>query len=108
MDFAPTEEHDAVRELARQIFADHASHERLRKIETSKDGIDRELWDALAQSNLLGLAIEESYGGSEMGLTEVSILLEEQSLTSTSDESVEILGTLFPRGHPFMWQPDRY
>ena len=91
MDFAFTEEQDTVRELARQIFADHASHERLREIETSKDGIDHELWDTLAQANLLGLALPEVHGGSEMGLTEVSILLEEQG---RSLSQVPLLATL--------------
>jgi alkylation response protein AidB-like acyl-CoA dehydrogenase len=78
MDFSFNEDQDAIRELAGQIFSDHADHERLREVEASADGIDRELWDALAKANLLGIALSEAHGGSEMGVTEVSTLLEEQ------------------------------
>ncbi len=78
MDFAYTEEQEAVRELARQIFQDRADHEHLRAIESSEDGIDRELWKALAEANLLGVALPESVGGSGMGLEELAIVLEEQ------------------------------
>jgi len=78
MDFGFDEQQDAIRELARQIFTDHCDHERLRKLERSDDGIDRELWAALAGSNLLGLALPEAYAGSELGMTELAILLEEQ------------------------------
>ena len=78
MDFSFNEEQEAIRELARQIFADHADHERLRQVESSADGIDRDLWDALGKSNLLGLGLPEAHGGSGMGMTELAILLEEQ------------------------------
>ncbi len=78
MDFGFTEEQEAVRELARQIFGDHAAPERLREVEASEDGIDRPLWRALGEANLLGLPLPEEHGGSAMGLMEVAILLEEQ------------------------------
>jgi alkylation response protein AidB-like acyl-CoA dehydrogenase len=96
MDFSFNEEQEAVRELARQIFSDHASHERLCEIETSKDGVDRELWQALADANLIGLAVPEAHGGSEMGVTEVSILLEEQgrSLAQVPVLATVVLGAM--------------
>ncbi len=78
MNFSFNEEQEAIRELAQQIFADHSDHERLRQVENSADGIDRDLWDALGKSNLLGLALPEAHGGSGMGMTELAILLEEQ------------------------------
>lgn len=81
MNFAFNEEQTAVRELAAQIFADHNNPERLRDLESSQDAIDRDLWKALAESNLLGITIPEAYGGSEMGLIELALLLEEQGRT---------------------------
>jgi len=78
MDFAFTEEQEALRELARQIFGDHAGNEHLREIEASADGVDVALWRALGPSNLLGLALPLEFGGSAMGVSEVAILLEEQ------------------------------
>ena len=78
MDFSFTEEQDAVRELSNQIFADHADHEHIRSCETSAEGIDRKLWEALAQANLLGLAVSEAHGGAGLGLSEACLLLTEQ------------------------------
>lgn len=78
MEFSYTEEQDAVRELARQIFTDQTSHERSKELETSGTWYDVALWQELAQANLTALALPESLGGSGQGLTEVCILLEEQ------------------------------
>jgi alkylation response protein AidB-like acyl-CoA dehydrogenase len=78
MDFSFSEEQQAVRDLAGQIFADHADPERLRKLETSAEGIDRELWSALARANLLGIPLPADHDGSDLGLIATSLLLEEQ------------------------------
>jgi alkylation response protein AidB-like acyl-CoA dehydrogenase len=77
MDFAFTPEQEALRELARTICQDHATHERLKLIERDGDWFDRELWAALAKANLLGVALPERAGGSGLGLTELCLLLEE-------------------------------
>src|SRR5688572_6028851 len=64
MDFSFTEEQQALRDLARQIFADKATVERIVEIERhSDDRIDRDLWAALAAAQLLGVAIPEEFGG---------------------------------------------
>lgn len=97
MDFSFTEEQEAVRELAGQIFADHADPERIRGIESSADGVDRELWDALGRANLLGLAVSEEHGGAGMGLTETALLLEEQGRTVTQ---IPLLASLVMSGMP--------
>ncbi|MGW8599539.1 acyl-CoA dehydrogenase family protein [Streptomyces sp. NPDC055893] len=68
MDFTPTEEQAAARELAARIFADLATHERLRAAGT---GSDAELWKALCAAGLPG-SVEET------GLLGLVLLLEEQ------------------------------
>ncbi|MFF0475319.1 acyl-CoA dehydrogenase family protein [Streptomyces sp. NPDC004284] len=68
MDFTPTEEQEAARELAARIFADLSGHERLRAAGT---GTDAELWKALCAAGLPG-AVEE------IGLLGLVLLLEEQ------------------------------
>ncbi|MFE5941113.1 acyl-CoA dehydrogenase family protein [Streptomyces sp. NPDC056480] len=68
MDFTPTEEQEAARELAARIFADLATHERLR---TAGTGSDAELWKALCAAGLPG-SVEET------GLLGLVLLLEEQ------------------------------
>src|SRR5215510_14576921 len=77
MDFGFSPEQEAMRDLARSICQDHATHDRLKAIERDPDGIDRELWKALAQANLLGVALPEAVGGSGLGLTELCLLLEQ-------------------------------
>ncbi|WP_328943618.1 acyl-CoA/acyl-ACP dehydrogenase [Streptomyces sp. NBC_00250] len=68
MDFTPTEEQEAARELGARIFADLATHERLRAVGT---GTDAELWKALCAAGLPG-SVEET------GLLGLVLLLEEQ------------------------------
>jgi 3-oxocholest-4-en-26-oyl-CoA dehydrogenase beta subunit len=81
MDFAFTPEQEALRDLARSICQDHATHERLKAVERDADWFDRELWAALAKSNLLGVALPESSGGSGLGMTELCLLLEQVGAT---------------------------
>ncbi|CAM5544813.1 acyl-CoA dehydrogenase family protein [Streptomyces narbonensis] len=68
MDFTPTEEQEAARDLAARIFGDLATHERLAAAGT---GSDAELWKALCAAGLPG-AVEET------GLLGLVLLLEEQ------------------------------
>jgi alkylation response protein AidB-like acyl-CoA dehydrogenase len=77
MDFSYSEDQQALRELARKILEERASHDRLKEIQKSPDRIDAELWRELAKANLLGVAIPETYGGNGTGLPELLILLEE-------------------------------
>ena len=77
MDFAFTEEQNELRELARKILEDRATHPRLREIESSDERIDRDLWSELARANLLGVAVPEEHGGGDFGLLALYVLLEE-------------------------------
>ncbi|MBT2440050.1 acyl-CoA/acyl-ACP dehydrogenase [Streptomyces sp. ISL-36] len=72
MDFTPTEEQEAARELAARIFGDLATHERLAALGTDTDA---ELWKALSSAGLPG-AVEE------VGLLGLVLLAEEQGRTT--------------------------
>ncbi|MFE7036129.1 acyl-CoA dehydrogenase family protein [Streptomyces sp. NPDC057621] len=72
MDFTPTEEQTAARELAARIFGDLSTHERLTAVGTGSDG---ELWKALCEVGLLA-AVED------IGLLGLVLLLEEQGRTT--------------------------
>jgi 3-oxocholest-4-en-26-oyl-CoA dehydrogenase beta subunit len=78
MDFSPSEDLVAIRDLARQIFADRVSHERLLALERSGEWFDDELWAEIARAGLTALAIPEQYGGGGLGIEELCALLEEQ------------------------------
>jgi 3-oxocholest-4-en-26-oyl-CoA dehydrogenase beta subunit len=77
MEFAYSEDQQSLRELARKILEDRATHERLKEVEATADRVDHELWRELAKANLLGVAISEEYGGMGMSFLELCILLEE-------------------------------
>jgi len=78
MDFSPSEEQQAIRELARQIFEDRVTHERLLELERSGEWFDAELWSALAEANLTAATLPEEVGGGGFGMEELCCLLEEQ------------------------------
>jgi alkylation response protein AidB-like acyl-CoA dehydrogenase len=78
MDFTLTEEQEAVRDLAAQIFAGHSSPSRVKEVEAGDERCDRALWAELAAANLLGIALPDDVGGSGLGLIELCLLLEQQ------------------------------
>lgn len=77
MDFSFTEEQTAVVEAAEKLFSGHLTDERRSQVEGAGEGIDRQLWSALAEANLLGLAVAEADGGSGYGFAEIAMLLEQ-------------------------------
>jgi alkylation response protein AidB-like acyl-CoA dehydrogenase len=77
MDFSLTEEQEAVLEAATKLFGGHLDDTRRHQVEQAGDGIDRQLWAALAEANLLGLDVAEEDGGSGLTFAEVAVLLEE-------------------------------
>jgi alkylation response protein AidB-like acyl-CoA dehydrogenase len=77
MDFNLTSEQQAVVAAAAKLFAGHLDEDRRAAVEQAGEGLDRVLWAALAEADLLGLAVAEEHGGSGHGFGEVAILLEE-------------------------------
>lgn len=78
MDFSLGEELEAVRDLAREIFTDRASPDRLRAAETSATRVDDRLWGDLAGAGLLAAVLPEEVGGAGLGAAGLCVLLEEQ------------------------------
>ncbi|MBI00748.1 MAG: acyl-CoA dehydrogenase [Acidimicrobiaceae bacterium] len=73
MDFTPTEEQQAVADLADAILGDSLNIERHQEIEAVAGWFDRSLWAKLADSGLLGIALDNDVGG--VGLDAVSLAL---------------------------------
>jgi alkylation response protein AidB-like acyl-CoA dehydrogenase len=78
VNFDLTEEQEAVRGLAEQIFQGSVTAERVKTVEASSERVDRDLWRALADAHLLAIALPEDVGGSGLGMTEVALVLEQQ------------------------------
>jgi hypothetical protein len=78
MDFAFTDEQQAVAESANGLLSGLVTPERVMEAELTTDAVDRELWASLAKADLLGLAVPEAQGGAGYGMTELSLLLQAQ------------------------------
>lgn len=78
MDFGFSEEQQEVQTLARQILSEQVTAEKLAAFdEFASQRFDRDLWQQLATCGLLGVAVEESYGGMGFGFTELALFIEE-------------------------------
>jgi 3-oxocholest-4-en-26-oyl-CoA dehydrogenase beta subunit len=78
MDFNFSEDQNAIRDLAHQIFTDRATDEFLLEFSRTDNTYDDCLWQTLAEQGLLGIAVPEAAGGSGLGLVELCMVLEEQ------------------------------
>jgi len=98
MDFSLNDEQEAVRDLARRIFTDLSTHERLRQLESEPDGdrFDRRLWAELASAGLLGIALPEDVGGAGLGFIETGLVLEAAGACAASVPVVETLAAAAP------------
>ncbi|MDE0605172.1 MAG: acyl-CoA/acyl-ACP dehydrogenase [bacterium] len=78
MNFEFSESQEALAALAEQVFSGSAGADRVAEVERTAERFDRELWAALAASDLLGVAIGEEHGGLGLGMTETALVLREQ------------------------------
>lgn len=77
MDFSFSEDQETVGKVARQLFEHRATQERLTELESGEVRYDAALWNELAASDLLGIALPESIGGSGGGFLELGVILSE-------------------------------
>jgi len=92
MDFSFNEEQQATGDLASQILADRATHEKLRELERSGQvRFDRETWAELAKAGLLGIAVPEAHGGAGLGIIEVAMILRAVGRTAAAVPAWETL-----------------
>lgn len=78
MDFRLPEDLLDVRGLAREMFDDLATTDRVREVEATETRFDDVLWRELGKAGLLGLALPEEHDGAGLGLDAVCVVLEEQ------------------------------
>lgn len=88
MDFTPTEEQEAVRTAASQLFAT-ATHS-----DTGIVGFDTTLWSRLVEGGLLGLSVPEALGGGGLPLAVAAVLAEEAGRTAARVPVVPVLAAL--------------
>ncbi len=72
MDFSLDDTQTALAQLARRVFTERASHDRLKELEAGGQSFDRDLWASLRSSGLLGVGIADG------GFLEQCVVLIEQ------------------------------
>lgn len=78
MDFGFSEQQQAVQNLARQILSEQVTSEHLAIYdEYQNEAFDKNLWEKLAHAGLLGVALDEQYGGMGFGFIELALFIEE-------------------------------
>ena len=94
MDFSYSEEQEAVRQLAGQIFSERSTHDRLKEVEAAAgdDGpFDRELWKELADAGLLGIHLSEDVGGAGLDFVAACLVVEAAGRTAAYVPVVETM-----------------
>ena len=77
MDFTLTDEQLAIADLAHRILSEQLPPERLRELEQTDDWFADDVWRALGQADLLGIALPEADGGGGYGILEASLIAEQ-------------------------------
>jgi alkylation response protein AidB-like acyl-CoA dehydrogenase len=76
MNFGFTEEQELLRKTARDFLADHAPMKRVREVMEGPESQAPEIWSEMAELGWMGLAVPETYGGADLSMIELAIVLE--------------------------------
>ena len=76
MDFDFSEEEDALIGLTKKILEDRVTHEHLRAMGEANVSFDRDLWQSLAETGVVGASINGAYGGAGLGFLSATAVLE--------------------------------
>jgi len=78
MDFELSEDQRAIAEMADSLFTDHCDDDALRQWDSSGEAMMGDLWGLCVETGLHALAIPERAGGSDLGITELMLVLQAQ------------------------------
>ena len=78
MDFDLSDEQQATIDVAAKLLGDKSTPDAIRPVEQADDlRFDRDLWAAMADAGLLGIAVPAEHGGAGLGVLELAMVLEE-------------------------------
>src|SRR5688572_33189948 len=77
MDFGFNEEQEMLRATSRKFLENECTSEFVRKRMAEEAGVTEEFWMKLAEQGWLGLIYDEEYGGSGLGIVDLTVLMEE-------------------------------
>src|SRR5512134_3644758 len=82
MDFSFTPDQTLLKNSARAFLDEHCKPATVRLLWTDPRGESEAMWKEMAQLGWLGLALPEAHGGSDLGMVETALLLEEMGRAS--------------------------
>jgi alkylation response protein AidB-like acyl-CoA dehydrogenase len=91
MDFSFTEDQNSIRNLLEQVLTTLVTDESLKTLAREGKWFHERAWSQLADSEMLGLAIPEQWGGAGMGLIELCLLLQQVGRTVAPIPALETL-----------------
>jgi alkylation response protein AidB-like acyl-CoA dehydrogenase len=91
MDFSFSEDQNGIRALLKQVLTNIVTADSLKALDNEGGWFHERAWRQLAESEMLGLAIPEEYGGAALGLTELCILLQQVGRTVAPIPAIETL-----------------
>ena len=71
-----TDEQAMLLDIATNFFREKSPTATVRRQIASESGVDRELWGEIAELGWLGIAVPERFGGSELSLADVTVIVE--------------------------------
>jgi alkylation response protein AidB-like acyl-CoA dehydrogenase len=77
MDFAFTSDQQLLKNSARAFLDEHCKPATVRQLWQDARGESEAMWKEMARLGWLGLALPEAFGGSDLGMVETALLLEE-------------------------------
>ncbi|HET8943674.1 MAG TPA: acyl-CoA dehydrogenase [Dehalococcoidia bacterium] len=77
MDLGLDEQQEMLKNFARDFLEKECPESLVREMEEDEKGYSPQLWKGMAQQGWMGLIIPEKYGGTDMNLCELVVLLEE-------------------------------
>ncbi|MET0902823.1 MAG: acyl-CoA dehydrogenase family protein [Acidimicrobiales bacterium] len=77
MDFTLTDDQQAIADLAHRILSEQLPPERLRDLEQTEAWFADDVWAALGEADLLGVALPEADGGGGYGILEAGLIAEQ-------------------------------
>src|SRR3970040_1706290 len=77
MDLGLDEQQEMLKNFARDFLEKECPEQLVREMEEDEKGYSPNLWKGMAQQGWMGLIIPEKYGGTDMNLCELVVLLEE-------------------------------
>ncbi|WP_319409429.1 acyl-CoA dehydrogenase family protein [uncultured Desulfosarcina sp.] len=77
MDFDLNTEQKMLQKSAREFFSKELDSEMVREMEKDATGHSPQIWKKMARIGWMGLLIPEAFGGEEMGVTDMAIVLKE-------------------------------